>query len=429
MQNILNFEKYELRNGVRVILVPNERAVSTIAQVLVEAGSKYETKRTNGISHFLEHMVFKGTKKRPSTKIIAEEIDNVGGQMNAFTGKEETGYWIKVPANHSSLALDVVADIFLNPLLNQEELERERGVILQEIAMYEDMPMRKVEDVFEELLYGDQPAGWSILGPLKNIERLQAKDLEKYRQDKYLPSRTVLTVVGNFDVLEMKNQIEKLFGQKIDGKKTVRRRFEKVRQVKPALQIFNKETDQTHLILGFRSVNIFSKKKYALSLLSSILGGGMSSRMFLRIREREGLAYYIHTASELNLDDGVFAVQAGVGHDNLKKVVKLILEEVKKIRDKKVPVKELQKAKDKLEGNVIMGLETIQSQAGFLGNQELFHKNVKTIDYILKQYDKVTVDDIQKVAQEIFKNPKLNLAVIGPHGEKEEDLKSILKVD
>ncbi len=427
-KDILKFEKYKLANGVRVILAPDNKAVSTIAQVLVETGSKYETKKLNGISHFLEHMVFKGTKKRPSTKIIAEEVDNVGGQMNAFTGKEETGYWIKMPAKHSLLALDMVADIYLNPLIKQKDLEKERGVILQEIAMYEDLPMRKVEDVFEELLYGDQPAGWSIAGLPENIKKMQAKDLEEYRQKKYLPKRTVVTVVGNFAVESMKKKIEKLFGKTEKKTVCVRRQKTIEKQRRPQIKIEQKKTDQTHFILGFRSFDMFNPKKYVASLLSTILGGGMSSRMFLRIREKEGLAYYIQTASELSLDTGVFVAQAGVAHENLGKAVELIIEEIRKIKREKVSAKELQKAKDKIEGGVVMGLETIQAKAGFLGNQELFHKEIKSLDYILKQYQKITATDIQKLAQQIFKNSKLNLAVIGPQEGKEDDLRKILEV-
>ncbi len=424
----LAFEKYLLPNGVRVVLMPDRQAVSTIVQVLVEAGSKYETKKLNGISHFVEHMVFKGTKKRPSTKIIAEEIDNVGGQMNAFTGQEETGYWIKTPAFHSELALDVVADIFLNPLLKQEELEKERGVIIQEIAMYEDMPMRKVEDVFGKLVYGDQPAGWSIAGPVQNIKKMQAKDLQKYMQKKYLPQKTVVTVVGNFAVDKMKQNIEKLFGNKKEVQKMERRRKTLEKQNKPSLKIENKDTDQTHLILGFRSFNRFDKRRYIASLLSTVLGGGMSSRMFLNIREKEGLAYYIHTSSDLSLDTGLFTVQAGVAKENLEKTVKLILKEIKKVIDKPISDKELQKAKEKIEGSTTIGLETVQAKAGFLGNQELFQKDIKNIDYILKQYDKITSADVQKIAKYIFKNSKLNLAIIGPHQKDKQKLKKILKV-
>jgi predicted Zn-dependent peptidase len=420
-KNILQFEKYKLANGVRVVLLPDNKAVSTIAQVLVETGSKYETKRLNGISHFVEHMVFKGTKKRPSTKIIAEEIDNVGGQMNAFTGQEETGYWIKVPAKHSQLALEVVADIYLNPLIDKREVERERGVILQEMAMINDSPARKIEDIFTDLLYGNQPAGWSIIGTEKNIKKIQAEDLRNYMQKKYSPQKTVVTVAGNFNSEKIKKSIKEFFEvKKRQRGGTMKKVVEK--QNKPQIKMENKETDQTHLVLGFRAFDMFDKRRYALGLLSSILGGGMSSRMFLKIREREGLAYYIHTASELNLDSGVFVVQAGVGHNNLEKTVKLILQEIKRISQKQVFKKELQKAKDKLAGNIVMGLETTQAKAGFVANQELYRQEIKTVDYILEQYEKVTVVDIQKVAQDIFRNSKLNLAIIGPQGGKEEDL-------
>jgi predicted Zn-dependent peptidase len=427
IMNKQQFEKYKLKNGVRVVLVPDSKAVAVLAQVLVETGSAYENKSNNGISHFLEHMVFKGTKRRPSTKIIAEEVDGIGGQMNAFTGQEETGYWIKMPSDYGELAIDLVADIYLNPLLEQKEINRERGVILQEMAMYEDLPMRKVEEEFEELLYGDQPTGWKIIGTKENIENMKRKDMKKYMEDKYLSKSTVVTVAGNFDIDKVKKQIEELFGLKKNNKRKLPKKKTIEKQSSPQIKLVTKSTDQTHLVLGFRSVDMYNKKKYALNLLSTILGGGMSSRMFLNIREREGLAYYIHTSSELGRDAGVFVIQAGVAKENLEKTVNLILKEIKKITNQKVLAKELRKAKERLKGNVKIGLETVQSKAGFFGNQELFYEKVESPEEILVKYEKITAEDIQKVAKEIFKNSKLNLAVIGPHKDK-KGLKNILKV-
>ena len=422
------FEKYKLKNGVRVVLVPDDKAVAVLAQVLVETGSAYENKGNNGISHFLEHMVFKGTKRRPSTKIIAEEVDGLGGQMNAFTGQEETGYWIKMPSGQGELVVDLVADIYLNPLLEQKEINRERGVILQELAMYEDLPMRKVEEEFGELLYGDQPIGWKIIGTKENIENMKRKSMKEYMDQKYLSKSTVVTVAGNFEVEKMKEQIEKLFGVKKNDKRKLPKQKTTEKQSSPQIRLVNKKTDQTHLVLGFRSIDMFDSKKYALSLLSTILGGGMSSRMFLNIREREGLTYYIHTSSELGRDAGVFVVQAGVAKENLEKAVKLILKEIKKITNKKVTAKELKKAKERLKGNVKIGLETVQSKAGFFGHQELFYGNVKSPEEVLAKYEKITAEDIQKVARYIFKNNKLNLAVVGPHKD-EKELKKILNID
>lgn len=423
----LKFEKYKLKNGVRVVLIPDDKAVATLAQVLVETGSAYENKGNNGISHFLEHMVFKGTKRRPSTKIIAEEVDGVGGIINAFTGQEETGYWIKMPSDYSGLAVDLVADIYLNPLLEQKEINRERGVILQELAMYEDLPMRKVEEEFGELLYGDQPMGWKIIGTKENIESMKRRSMKEYMNQKYLSKSTVVTVVGNFEVKKIKQQIEELFGVKKNNKRKLPKRKTVEKQSLPQIKLVNKKTDQTHLVLGFRSVSMFNSKKYALSLLSTILGGGMSSRMFLNIREREGLTYYIHTSSELGRDVGVFVVQAGVAKENLEKAVKLILKEIKKIIDKKVSVKELKKAKERFKGNVKIGLETVQSKASFFGHQELFYGNVKSPKEILAEYEKITAEDIQEVARYVFKNSKLNLAVVGLHKDDSE-LKKILTV-
>jgi predicted Zn-dependent peptidase len=256
---------------------------------------------------------------------------------------------------------------------------------------------------------------------------MKRKDMKEYMDKKYLSKATVVTVAGNFDVDKMKQQIEELFGAKKNNKRKLPKKKTVEKQSSPQIRLFNKETDQTHLVLGFRSVDMYNSKKYALSLLSTILGGGMSSRMFLNIREREGLTYYIHTSSELGRDAGLFVVQAGVAKENLEKAVKLILKEIKKITNKKVSAKELKKAKERLKGNVKIGLETVQSKAGFFGNQELFYEKVEAPEEILAKYEKITAEDIQKVAKYIFKNSKLNLAVVGPQKNKKE-LKSILKV-
>ncbi|HIP47380.1 MAG TPA: insulinase family protein [Lutibacter sp.] len=257
---------------------------------------------------------------------------------------------------------------------------------------------------------------------------MKRKSMKEYMDQKYLSKSTVVTVAGNFEVEKMKEQIEKLFGVKKNDKRKLPKQKTTEKQSSPQIRLVNKKTDQTHLVLGFRSIDMFDSKKYALSLLSTILGGGMSSRMFLNIREREGLTYYIHTSSELGRDAGVFVVQAGVAKENLEKAVKLILKEIKKITNKKVTAKELKKAKERLKGNVKIGLETVQSKAGFFGHQELFYGNVKSPEEVLAKYEKITAEDIQKVARYIFKNNKLNLAVVGPHKD-EKELKKILNID
>ncbi len=388
-------------------------------QILVEAGSKYENKLNNGISHFLEHMMFKGTRSRPTTKIIAELLDNVGGEYNAFTGKEQTGYWIKVPTRHFDKALDVISDIYLNSLLSQDEIDRERGVILQEAAMCRDTPMRYVWDVFEELLYGNQPAGWDIIGPEKNIRTFNRKKFVDYIQKMYIPRATVIIIAGNFDEKKALVRIKQYFNGKKKKQKKISKRKTIEKQTKPAVKLYEKDTDQTHLIVGLRGPHMFSPDRYKAALLGTILGGGMSSRAFINIRERYGLTYYINAAMDMSTDTGYLFFAAGVEHKSLQKTIRLILNELVKIRDKKVSQRELKKAKEYLKGRMLMSLESTSAVATFFGDQELFRKEIRTPQQLFEKIDSISAEEIQNVAKKIIKNKGLNAAVIGPHKDKQ----------
>jgi predicted Zn-dependent peptidase len=424
----MHFKKTILKNGLRVVTAPMKDTSTVTVIVTAGVGSRYESKKTNGISHFLEHMFFKGTKKRPKTKDISGELDAVGGEYNAFTGKEQTAYYAKVDARHFDLALDVVSDIYLNSKIEEKEIEKERGVILQEINMYEDTPMIQASDVFEELLYGDQPAGWEIIGTKENVKNLKRVDFLKYLEKNYTAPNTVICVAGNIDEKKTVAKIEKIFSRmswKSNGEKpkTVEN------QAGPEIKIKHKKTDQVHLILGARSFDMFHPDRYALSVLANILGGTMSSRLFLSVRERLGLAYYISAANESYSDSGYLAVKAGVDTDRtkLEKTVKTIIGEMKKIRDKKVSAKELQNAKDNFRGKMALSLESSDDIAGFLAGQELMRGKIERPEEILARVDKVSADDIMRVAKKIFVNDRLNLTAIGPIEDKEY-LEKILKL-
>jgi predicted Zn-dependent peptidase len=423
----MEFSKHVLKNGLRVVLAPMESTQTVTVQILVEAGSKYETKQNNGISHFLEHMMFKGTKKRPSAKIISEQLDQVGGEYNAFTSEEETGYWVKVPYNHFELALDVVSDMFRNSLLKQEEIDRERGVILQEEAMLKDTPMRYVYDVFSELMYGNQPAGWQILGIRENIKNFQRQDFLDYLQNRYLPQNTVVVIAGKIDPDQALKRITKHFETitKADSLQDKPKTIEK--QAAPALKVSSKETDQTHLFLGVRGPHMFSSRRFAAKALGMILGGGMSSRTFLNIRERHGLTYYVGSSVETTTDTGFLYVRAGVAHENLPKTVKLITRELQKLRDKPVGTKELTKIKEYFRGVTLMNLESSDAVASFVGNQELFRKKIKKPRELFEKINQLTAEDIQKEAQKMFQDKNLNLAIIGPQEQNQAKLKEIFK--
>jgi len=427
----MHFKKTTFKNGLRLITAPmaDTRAVTVI--VAVAAGSKYETKRVNGLSHFLEHMFFKGTKKRPKTKDIAEALDAAGGEFNAYTSTESTAYYAKVDKEHIHLAIDVVSDIFLNSKIEAKEINKERGVILQEINMYEDTPMMAVGEEFENLLYGDQPAGWKVIGTKENIARVERKDFVEYRAKYYNASNTVVAVVGNFGEAGESGvirEIGKIFSRLRKGEVNKKQRTVE-KQAAPALKIKHKKTDQAHLILGFRGYDMFHEDRFALSLLANILGGTMSSRLFLSVRERLGLAYYVRASDDESSDCGYFSVSAGVDTDKAKieKTVKTIISEIKKIREKGVSEKELQKAKDNSRGRMALSLEGSDDVASFLAGQELGRREIKRPEEIMAKIDRVKKSDILRVARDIFRNEKLNLAIIGPIKNKEY-LERILKL-
>ncbi|MDZ7611648.1 MAG: pitrilysin family protein [Candidatus Moranbacteria bacterium] len=415
----MDFKKTTLKNGTRVVFVPMKDTQTVTVEILVEAGSKYETKKNSGMSHFLEHMMFKGTKKRPDAKIIAEELDSVGGSYNAFTGKEQTGYWVKVPRRHLDMALDVVSDMYLHSLLEEKEIKKEKGVILQEKSMYQDTPMRYVWDVFEELLYGDQPAGWDIVGFEENIKNFSRKDFVEYMAKHYIPQSTVVVIAGNFDEKEVESKVNRYF-QKTGSKEKTQKNKVVEKQEKPEIKINYKDTDQTHLLMGVRSADMFDPDRYATALLGTVLGGGMSSRMFSEIREKRGLTYYIDSASEQATDTGYLFAGAGVEHQNLTKTIKLILEEFQKTAEREIGEKEIQKAKEYIKGKTLMSLESSSAVANFFGNQELFRKEIKKPAELFNKIDKVASAEIRRVAKKIFQDKNLNLAIIGPHKNEKE---------
>ena len=421
----MKFKKTTLKNGLRILTVPMEGTQTAAVMIMVGVGSRFEAEKNAGISHFIEHMMFKGTKKRPTTKIISEELDAIGGEYNAFTSKDKTAYYAKVDARHLEKALDVLGDIFLNSKLDPKEIERERWPILQELSMYEDEPRRSVGDEFEKMLYGKNPMARDVIGYAKTIKEVKRKDFVSFMQKHYVASQTVICVAGKFEEKKIQNQIKKLFNSFAKGSV---QKMEEVSQVqkKPALHIKFKKTDQTHFICGVRAYHQNHPDRYALSLLGVILGGNMSSRLFIEVRERQGLAYFVHTSVDTYQDCGYLGTQAGVDHGKLEKTVETIVKEYKKIAEKGVDKKELQKAKDYVKGKAVMGFEASDDVAMFFIDQEMHKEKILTPGEVFAKIDAVSIGDIQRVAQDIFKEEKLNLALIGPH-KKSKQLEGILK--
>jgi predicted Zn-dependent peptidase len=421
----MKFYKKVLKNGLRVVTIPMKDNPTVTVLVLVEAGSKYETKKVNGISHFLEHMCFKGTVKRPKAIDISKELDSLGSQYNAFTAQEYTGYYAKSDAKHFRKIFDVVSDIYLNSTFPEAEMEREKGVIIEEINMYEDLPNRHVQDLMMQLLYGDTPAGWNIAGEKKNILEMKRADFVNYKKQHYSPEATVLVVSGAVTEKQVLAEVNKIFGKISRDKKTGKLKVKEI-QKKPAVLVKFKETDQTHFVLGVRSYDLFNKKNAVLSVLGGVLGGGMSSRLFQKLREEMGVGYYVRAYNDAYTDHGFFQVSAGVDNKRIGEVIKAVLAECNKLRKEKVSEEELSKVKECLIGNMKLSLESSDDIANFYGGQELLKRELKNAEEKAREIRKVTVNQIQTLANEIFKNNRLNLALIGPFKNKMEFLK-ILK--
>lgn len=412
-----------LSNKIPLITVPIKGAPTTTALVIIKTGSKYENRQNNGLSHFLEHMFFKGTAKRPNTLTLSSELDSLGGEYNAFTAKEFTGYWVKVAAPKIKNALGIISDMLLNSKIAAEEIERERGVIIEELNMYEDNPIMHVEDIFESCLYGDVPAGWETIGTKENIRGFKREDFIKYLESQYGARSMYIVLAGGLKDLD-KKAIETMFvgvkKNKWQDKKAV---VEK--QKKPQLKISYKANDQVNLSLGVRTYAIGHADEFKIRLLAIILGGSMSSRLFIGLRERKGLAYYVRSMAEFYSDSGYLTTQAGVPIEKTEEAIKVILAEYARMATEPVSAKELKRAKDLLQGKSLLQMEATDNLAVWYARQAILRKKMITPAEFLRTINKITAQDLQKTAQKIFVNSGLNLALIGR--VKEEKFKRILK--
>lgn len=421
------YKKEKLKNGIRLVASQLKGTQTVTVLVFIGTGSKYETKDISGISHFLEHMMFKGTEKRKDTLVISEELDSVGTEYNAFTGDEYTGYYVKADYTHLDLALDMVSDMLINSKFRKKDMDKEKGVVIEEINMYKDNPMRQVAQNLESLLYGDQPAGWDIAGTKKSVTAFTRKDVVDYFNSQYTAENTVVCVAGNFDNKKIKEKVEKYFSKIRQGEP---KKMDLVLegQTSPMLDIEHRRTDQTHLFFALRSfISNKDQRRFPLALLANILGGNMSSRLFINVREKQGLSYYISSGADSSSDTGYFWVRAGVDNKRAKDAVKAILRELKKVKQKGVTEAELKKAKEYFKGKTLMDLESSDELASFLGAQEISKKEIFTPEEMIKKVASITLSDINSIAKDIFQNKNLNLALIGPFKDKKE-FEEILKI-
>jgi predicted Zn-dependent peptidase len=405
------FDRTTLDNGLRVLTADLPHAQSVSVLIALAAGSRYETAESSGIAHFSEHMFFKGTERRPSARDIAGEIDAIGGEFNAFTGKESTTYYVKCAAESRDVALDVLVDMLRNSRFDAEEIEREKGVIVEEMNMYFDTPRDFIGGVYEQLLYGDQPLGRDIIGTKETVRGATRETFLDYLGRWYKPSRMVLGVAGRIgDGLLAKAQ--ELLGDLVD---------EPTGAADPVapyangrVRVFEKASDQAHVCLGVHSLPLGHPDRYALQLLATALGGGMSSRLFTEVRERRGLAYYVHGLNHSYTDAGTLYAQAGVDIARIDDAVGTIAAELRKIAAEPLPSDELEKARSFAKGRFVLQLETPQGLMMFGLRREVLEKTLPDPSEVLAGLDAVTVDDVSRVANELIANDRFRLAVIGP---------------
>lgn len=407
------YKRLVLPNGLRVLLVPQKDALTATALVLVAAGSKYETKEINGLSHFLEHMCFKGTKRRPKAIQISSALDGLGAEYNAFTSQEWTGYFAKVRAEKAYDALELISDLYVNPVFDAQEMEKEKGVVIEEINMYEDLPPRRVQELFTQLLYGDQPAGWDIAGKKEIIARLTREQLIAYRTAHYVAKGTIVVIAGAFDEKRVLHEMQLHF-MDISRAKKAGKLATKEHQTKPAILVQFKKSDQSHFVLGCRAFDAHDKRRYALEVFSDALGGGMSSRLFEKVRNELGAAYYVKAGADLSSDHGFLAVSVGAHHDKLLQVVTAVLKEMQSLAETPMGKEELTRVKDHLAGRILLGLETSDALGTYYGGQEILGEKIETPQQLTERIQKVTAKDVQAIGRLLADNAKLNCALIGP---------------
>lgn len=409
----------KLANGIPIILENVTGTEVVTALVLFKVGSRCENKQNNGVSHFVEHLFFKGTTKRPSTLAISQELDGVGAHYNAFTTKDITGYYIKVAQRHTKLALDVLADILFNPLFPAAEIDKERGVITEEINMYEDNPMVSAEELVEEVFFGkNHPLGYRIAGPKKNIATMSRNNIIKYRDSYYHPGNMVIILSGKVPS-DAPQVLKKYFvNVSIQAKRTKPARRFKCQQKQARVVIQKKDTAQAHLALSFSAPSYTSPEAPIADVLSVILGGNMSSRLFINVRDKKALCYYINSHISALEDTGILTIQAGLDKNRIVEAVAAIAHELQELRHKGVSDDELRKAKEYIRGMMSILLEDSENIASWWGKQALFHKKMNTPAQYLQKIQAVRSQQIQHYAQKTLRTAYANLAVIGPYTQR-----------
>lgn len=413
-----------LDNGMRVVTTPVPTAQSVSVNVFVGIGSRGEERRTNGLSHYMEHMLFKGTGRRPDAVMIAEAIEGAGGVLNAYTSKELTCYWNQVPYDRLRLAMDVLADMYQHSKLEQDEIDRERTVVQQELRRTFDQPGAWASELLSKATLGDQPMGWPIGGTLETVDALQRDDFVRHVETYYVPSNTVLSVAGNTTHDEVTAHARELFGGMADHA---------VAPPRPSVAAFpdesvvveKREIAQCHMGIGLYAVPRQDPDRYALQVMNTVLGRGMSSRLFTEVRERRGLAYSVGSGAARYSDIGVMTISAGVTLDHLEEATQVIREQLVRLVNEPVSDEEMTKARDFSTGNFRLGLESTMALAQRAGESLLMTGEIEPIEHVVDSINAVTPDDVQRVATRLFGPNAFSMAVVGPGGEADR-LREIL---
>jgi len=406
------FQKTRLENGIRVVTAPMPQVGSVSCVVMLAAGSRYETPESKGIAHFAEHMFFKGTERRPTARTISAEVDAIGGEFNAFTGKELTGYYVRCATETRDVALDVLTDMLLHSRFDTAEIEKEKGVILEEMNVYLDTPQRYVGQVYDRLLYADQPLGWDILGTRETIEAATRETFTSYLDTWYRPERIVVGVGGRLGD-GLVERLEELLGG-VEQRETGAPPAVELRPEGSPVLLHPKASEQAHLIVGVRGYPIGHPSRYALQLLSVVLGAGMSSRLFTEVREKRGLGYYVHAGATSYTDAGTFYASAGVDVGRVDEAIATILGELRKIADEPVPTDELEKARGYAKGRFVLRIESPQGAIQYGLRREVLENEIEEPDDLLRRLDEVTQEDVQQVARDLFEGKRIYLALVGP---------------
>ncbi len=417
------YKKVILSNKAPIITINTPGAKTATALLIFKTGSRYENRANNGISHFLEHLFFKGTAKYPNTLALASELDSLGCEFNAFTSKEYTGYWIKAAENKLGQALEILGDMILNSKMAAEEIQREKGVIIEELNMYQENPMMHIDDVLETCLYGDTPSGWETVGTKENIQNFTRQDFISYLEAQYGANSACLIMAGGIKDKDIKKATVIL--KELKNNKWRKHVKFTAHQVAPQIKTLFKDIDQANLSLAVRTFPLNHPEEFNVKILSIILGGAMSSRLFINLRERNGLAYYVKTDAEFYSDSGYLTTQAGVPTEKTKKAVEIILAEYARLKTELISKEELNRAKDLLQGRLLLQMESTDNLANWYARQAILRDKIMTPAEFMKKIKAITPLDLQKTAKKIFIDKGLNFAAIGKF--KDADFKKVLK--